>query len=162
MSNHRVCWSSCHVIVINSTWSTTDPPENCHLNVKKLPKTRHFLKLKKYNFCQFFWKKCRFWQFFDSQMAIFQRFSSLSAAQIYSVVCQNYPQPCMQTGCTVVLPFFLYKPYLKFVPSKLVKNFINHPRSSFGNLFSFIFWIWSSNVYIYFFSHKWISWYLSI
>ena len=29
-----------------------DPPENCHLNVKKLPKND--------NFCQFFWKNVKF------------------------------------------------------------------------------------------------------
>ena len=40
-----------------------DPPENCHLTVKKLPKTF------------FSEKKSSFWQFFDSQMATFRRVS---------------------------------------------------------------------------------------
>ena len=65
----------------------SDPLENCHLNVKKLPKTCHFFnknchffqKLpmaifwKKWQFFTIFWKKASFWQCFDTQMAIFQR-----------------------------------------------------------------------------------------
>ena len=38
--------------------SRSDPPENCHLNVKKMPKTWHLKK------------KSSFGQFFDIQMAI--------------------------------------------------------------------------------------------
>ena len=38
-----------------------DPPENCHLNVKKLPKTWHFFKKIAKNF-HFFQKNCQ-WHF---------------------------------------------------------------------------------------------------
>ena len=70
-----------------------DPPENCHLTVKKLPKTWLFFKKNCQKFSFFskkiaiFWKKLNFlaiffekmssfWQFFDSQMAIFRRVRS--------------------------------------------------------------------------------------
>ena len=72
----------------------SDPPENCHLTGKKLPKSWHFFEKiakkfhffkkiangnffeKKENFWHFFLEKMSsFWQFFDSQMAIFRRVS---------------------------------------------------------------------------------------
>ena len=49
-----------------------DPPENCHLTVKKIPKT---LIEKNEKFWQFKKKMSSFWKFFDIQMAIFQRVS---------------------------------------------------------------------------------------
>ena len=72
---------------------TPDPPENYHLNVKKIPKTWHFFQKnwqklsffstklpmaifgkKKRKFWQFYFEKMSsFWQFFDIQMAIFRR-----------------------------------------------------------------------------------------
>ena len=48
-----------------------DPPENCHLNVKKLPKTMAILLKKNDNFWQFFEKMSRFWLFFDIQIGYF-------------------------------------------------------------------------------------------
>ena len=53
----------------------SDPPENCHLNVKKLPKLDigNFVE-KNDNFCLNFLKKMSsFWQFFDIQIANFRR-----------------------------------------------------------------------------------------
>ena len=57
--------------------SKPDPPENCHLTVKKLPMA---ILLKKMTiFVNFFEKNVKFWaifwQFFDSKMAIFRRVS---------------------------------------------------------------------------------------
>ena len=67
-----------------SVWPS-DPPEDCHLTVKKLPKTWHFFKKNATNFHffkkiatgNFFEKNENFWQFFDSQLAIFRRVSSV-------------------------------------------------------------------------------------
>ena len=71
-----------------SSQCESDPPENCHLNIKKLPiftkksvlkkKDNNYQFLKKMSsFCQFFEiqmkVKSKFWQFFDIQMAIFWR-----------------------------------------------------------------------------------------
>ena len=70
--------------------SQPDPPENCHLTVKKLPKTWLFffncqkfsffskklplaIFLKKRQFLAIKKKKSSFWQFFDSQNTIFWR-----------------------------------------------------------------------------------------
>ena len=44
--------------------SEPDPPENCHLNVKKLPKNWHFKNDKKIVFFVFFFKMSSFLQFF--------------------------------------------------------------------------------------------------
>ena len=67
--------------------SRPDPPENCQLNVQKLPKTWHFCQQncqwqfcwKKWQFLStFFWKKnSSFWQYFDIQVAIFRRVRSV-------------------------------------------------------------------------------------
>ena len=72
-------WNKC--LDMLTVWP--DAPENCHLNVKKLPKTWHFFSKKlpkifilskNVNFWHFFEKKCQvFLQFFDIQMAIFRR-----------------------------------------------------------------------------------------
>ena len=77
-------------LVYAKSYCKADPLENCHLNVKKLPKIWHFSiwKMPKMfifskmaifwekndNFCLFFLKSS-FWQFFDIQMTIFQRVS---------------------------------------------------------------------------------------
>ena len=53
------------VIVVTSRyfwsvhWSSPDPPENCHLNVKKFPKTRHFFQKKNCEKFSFFQKNCQ-------------------------------------------------------------------------------------------------------
>ena len=81
--------------LLDSDYSS-EPPEICHLNVKKLPKTWHFFKKIDKN-CHFFQQNCHwqfcwikwqflsiflkkmssFRQFFDSQMAIFRRVSNV-------------------------------------------------------------------------------------
>ena len=67
----------------NRSYTPDDPPENCHLTVKKLPKTWLFFqkKLPKIFFTKIangnLWKKkSSFWQFFDSQIALFRRVRS--------------------------------------------------------------------------------------
>ena len=62
----------------------SDPPENCHLTVKKLPKTCHFFPKNAKNFhffqknchChwQFFWKKWKFLAFFGKKCQVFGNF----------------------------------------------------------------------------------------
>ena len=88
-----LCHNFCNSQLIRYRDSTINFKENCHLNVKKLPKTWHFFKKidKNCHFCQqncqwqFCWKKWQFlsifflmssfWQFFDTQLAIFRRVS---------------------------------------------------------------------------------------
>ena len=53
---------------IMSAWSKSEPPENCHLNVKKLPKTCHFFNKN----CHFS-KNCQ-WQFFEKNDNFLQFF----------------------------------------------------------------------------------------
>ena len=99
---------------IASNWARAAPdPENCHLNVKKLPKTWHFFQQKKCQKCSFkkkklplaiFLKKMKnfgnflkkmssFWQFFDSQMAIFRRVrSELRNAEECRIVIESLPK----------------------------------------------------------------------
>ena len=69
-------------IVSFTTKSWPDPLENCHLNVKKMPKTWLFFsqKIAKNGL---FKKNC---QFFYIQMAIFQRFRSRSTGSDCAII----------------------------------------------------------------------------
>ena len=54
-----------------------DPPENCQLNVQKLPKTWHLKKRQKMTiFVNFFEKNVKFLAILDIQLAIFRRVRS--------------------------------------------------------------------------------------
>ena len=52
--------------------SKSDPPENCHLNVKKLPKTLHLFQ-KNWQKLSFFFLNVKFLAIFLHSMAIFRR-----------------------------------------------------------------------------------------
>ena len=63
-------WSGSVICEWTEDWFWSDPQENCHLTVKKLPKTWHFFQKKIAKNCHFFcqwqfcWKNDNFWQFF--------------------------------------------------------------------------------------------------
>ena len=64
---------------LQMSWWVPDPPENCHLTVKKLPKTWHFYNKIAQNFhffhWQFFWKKWKFLAiFFLKKCQVFDNF----------------------------------------------------------------------------------------
>ena len=64
--------SSCHVV-----HSSSDPPDNCYLNVKNLPKNSHFVQKHCKNLTFLLQNNVffndNFWIFFYIQMAIFRR-----------------------------------------------------------------------------------------
>ena len=60
----KMFWKNIYIYYFHTV--KPDPLENCHLNVKELPKTWLFFFLKAN-------KMSSFWQFFDIQMAIFRR-----------------------------------------------------------------------------------------
>ena len=59
-------------LVLPSAPFTADPPENCHLTVKKLPKTDIFSKKNCQNFLLFFWKK---WKLLANFLTVKWQFS---------------------------------------------------------------------------------------
>jgi len=57
-----------------------DPPENCHLTIKKLPKTWYFFPPKMTNFFIFFQKNCH-WHFFWKKLKFLSIF--LNNCQVF-------------------------------------------------------------------------------
>ena len=104
----KIARDECCVVL---RWCQSDPPKNCLLTVKKLPKTWllflncqnvSFLKLplaiiwKKRHFLAIFLEKTSsFWQFFGSQMAIFWRVSCCPNVGLTRVYCIYKSSNCI-------------------------------------------------------------------
>jgi len=76
--------------------SCPDPPENCHLNIKKLPKNCPF-------FWQFFWKNGKFWAIFWHSNGNFPdgQILSTDVLNLTATVCTQWQWQLAMTSLTL-------------------------------------------------------------